>query len=269
MTLWVIAAASCVITILIYIVGLIHSLFAAPLIFVICFAALTALCLLPCVICTMFVDLNKPCTKQSGFFRFYTNRIIEFIIGILRVKVSVGGTELLPREKFLLVGNHRSQMDPILEMGIFRGYNIGFVSKQELFKAPIVGKIIHKCFCLPLDRGSSRNGRKTIIRAAEIIGNQSASIGIYPEGTCCIKSEMLPFKTGAFKIAKKAECPIAVAVIRDSELVAKRAPFRGTKVFVDIIGVVGVEEVLESTTAELSERVRGMMELAMTAKNGQ
>lgn len=264
MTILIIASVSCIITILIYITGLIHCFLAAPLIFAACFAALTALCLLPCMICSLFVDLNKPCIKRSGFFRFYANRIIDFITVILRIKVSVSGTELLPHEKFLLVGNHRSQIDPILEMGVFRGYNIGFVSKQELFKAPIVGKIIHKCFCLPLDRGSPRNGRSTIARAAEIIGSQSASIGIYPEGTCRAKPEMLPFKTGAFKIAQKAECPIAVVVIRDSELVSKRAPFRKTTVFVDVIGVIGAKEVSESKTAELSERVRDMMELALS-----
>lgn len=263
MTLWVIIFLSCIITVMLYIIGPIHSAFAAPLIFAVCFAALILLCLLPCVIFTLFVNLDKPCTKRSGFFRFYANRIVELITRIFRVKVSVSGMELLPREKFLLVGNHRSQMDPILEMGVFCDYNIGFVSKKEMFRVPIIRKIMHKCFCLPLDRGSSRNGKTTVMRAAEIIRSQKASIGIYPEGTCCTKPEMLPFKTGSFKIAQKAECPIAVVVIRDSELVSKRAPFRKTTVFVDVVGVIDIKEVSESKTAELSERVRNMMKLAL------
>lgn len=266
MTLLVIALVSCIITVLLYVIGSIHGFFAAPLIFAVCFGALFLLCLLPCIIYSLFVDLNKPCTRQSKFFRFYANRLIEIITCTLRIKISVSGTELLPGEKFLLVGNHRSQMDPIIEMSVFRGYNIGFVSKQELFKVPIISKIIHKCFCLPLDRKSSRNGKTTITQAAEIIMSQNASIGIYPEGTCRAKPEMLPFKTGAFKIAQKAECPIAVAVIRDSELVSKRAPFRRTTVFVDVVGVIDAKEVLISKTSELSGRIRSMMEIALKGK---
>lgn len=263
MILFGLTAISCIITVLLYTLGLIQNAFLAPLLFIAFLAAALLCFLLPCIICSLFVDLNKPCAKPSKFFRFYANSIIRLITQIFRIKVCVRGAERLPREKFLMVGNHRSQMDPILELGVFRDYNIGLVAKQELFKAPIVNKIIHKCFCLPLDRNSARNGRTTIVRAAEIIRSQSASIGIYPEGTCNIKSELLPFKTGAFKIAQKAECPIVIVVIRNSEMIAKRAPFKSTDVFVDVIGVIGAHEVSESKTTQLSDCVRDMMESAL------
>ena len=152
MTVWVIAFLSGIITALFYIIGLIHGVFLAPLLFLACFLALLLLFLLPCVIYSLFVDLDMPCVKASKFIRFYGDRMIDMVIMILRVKITVTGKELLPSEKFLLVGNHRSQMDPILEMGVFREYNLGLVSKRELFKVPILNKIIHKRFCLPLDR---------------------------------------------------------------------------------------------------------------------
>lgn len=263
----VIAAISCVITALLYIVGLFHSLPMAPLTFILCFAILLLCWALPCVIYALFVDLDKPCEKHSRFFRFYANNIIASIRQIFRVKISISGMEQLPREKFLLVGNHRSAMDPILEMGVFRDYHIGFVAKQELFKIPVVRKIMHKCFCLSLDRGDPRDGIKAITQAAKIIQSGSASIGIYPEGTCNKKEKLLPFKAGAFKITQKAACPIVVVIIRDSEQAVKRMPFKRTKVSIDVIGIISADEVAKSKTTQiLSDRVCQMMKNALEEK---
>lgn len=259
-----IAVGSCVITILFYVVGLLHSIVIAPLIFIMSFVALLLCWALPCVVCALFIDLEKPCNRHSAFFRFYANCIVASIRQIFRVKVCVSGTEKLPREKFLLVGNHRSAMDAILKMGVFRDYRIGFVAKQELFKIPIVCKIMHKCFCLSLDRSNPRDGIRAITQAAKIIQSQSASIGIYPEGTCNTKDKLLPFKAGAFKIAQKAGCPIVVVTIRNSELAKKRMPFKKTSVFIDVIGVISADEVAKSkTTQQLSDRVQQMIENAL------
>ena len=263
----VITAISCIVTVLLYIVGLDHSLAMALLTFILGFVILLLCWALPCVIYALFVDLDKPCKKNSRFFRFYANCIVTSIRQIFRIKVNVSGMEQLPREKFLLVGNHRSPMDPILEMGIFRDSHIGFVAKQELFKIPVVRKIMHKCFCLSLDRSDPRDGIKAITQAAKIIQRGSASIGIYPEGTCNKKEELLPFKAGAFKIAQKAACPIVVVVIRGSEKAVKQMLFKRTKVSIDVIGVISADEVAKSkTTQKLSDHVRQMMEGALAEK---
>lgn len=157
-----------------------------------------------------------------------------------------------------MVGNHRSEMDPILEMGALRRYHIGFVAKEELYKTPVLREIMHKCFCLPLNRASARDAANTICRAAEYIKTQKAVMGVYPEGTT--SQNLLPFKNGAFKIAKKAKCPIVVTVIRNSEQVLKNAPFRRTHVYLDFIGTLSAEEVEACKTEQLSEKVRDMME---------
>lgn len=148
---------------------------------------------LPCVVYALFIDLEKPFNGHSYVFRFYENCIVASIRQNFRGKVCVSGTEKLPRGKFLLVGNHRSAMNPILEMGVSRDYRIGFVAKQELFKIPVVCKIMYKCFCLSLDRSNPRDGIRAITQAEKIIQSQSPSIGIYPEGTCNIKDKLLPF----------------------------------------------------------------------------
>lgn len=261
-----IAGLSLIITVLLYAIGFSSYVWLSPFLFVGCFVCLLLCWALPCVVYALFVDLDKVCTKDSRFFRFYANCIASSIRQIFRVKVHVTGMERLPKEKFLLVGNHRSFMDPILEMELFRRSRIGFVAKQELFKIPVVRKIMHKCFCLSLDRSNPRDGIRAIIQAAEIIKSQTASIGIYPEGTRSKGDEFLPFKAGAFKIAQKAKCPIVVTVIQNSEQAAKSVFFKRKTVFVDVIGVISAAEVAECKTTQLSDRARKMMEAALSAK---
>lgn len=258
-----ITATSAVVTIFLYGFHLIEKLYWIPVAFMGCFLALFIGWCFSCVICTRFIKLDQPCCKHSCLFRFYANCIIDSLMQILRIRLHVTGLELVPTEKFLLVGNHRSALDPILEMGVFRKHHIGFVAKQELFSIPIIGKIMHRCFCIPLDRGSLRDGLQMMRQAAETIENQTASMGIYPEGTRGKGPGLLPFKSGAFKIAKKAKCPVVVATIRNSEQIGRRAPFRRTDVYLDIVGVLQADEIAGIKTAQLSKVVFQMMEKSL------
>ena len=237
-----------------------QKIYLIPAFFIICFAGLFMIWALSCITCTLFVDTDKDCEKQSLVFRFYANCIIDSLLQILRIRLHIRGLEMLPEDKFLIAGNHRSSFDPIIEMGVMRRYNAGFIAKKELFEIPVIGKIMHKCFCLSLDRGNARSDMMSIIKAINIIKSQTASIGVYPEGTRNRGEKLLPFKNGAFKIAKKAECPIVVLRITNSELIMKNAPFKKTDVYLEVAGVLSADYTASSTTAEIGERVRELLE---------
>lgn len=256
----VIALLSAVVSTISCAFGFVHSTVGLVQTFCINFIGIFLIWAVSCVVCTVLVDLEKPARKRSRIYRWYANSIIALLKQVLRIRLHVTGLEQLPAEQFLLVGNHRSGLDPILEMGVFRHRHMGFVAKQELFKIPVIGKIMHKCFCLSLDRGDAREGMRTIMQGAELIKWQTASLGIYPEGTRNSGNSLLPFKNGAFKIAQKAGCPIVVAVIRNSELVLKRVPFQYTDVYIDIVGIIDGKAAMKTRTNQLSCQVRGMME---------
>ncbi|MGN0585388.1 MAG: lysophospholipid acyltransferase family protein [Ruminococcus sp.] len=264
MLLPVTAVLSALITIVLLIFGVFGQIYYIPLVFVVSFLVLILCCVIFFFICTRFIDTKKKCVKHSLFFRACSNCIIGIVMQALRIKLHVTGMELLPEEKFMLAGNHRGAMDPLLTMNVLRKYHMGFVAKKEICRIPIVGRLMHKCFCLSLDRDNIREEVKTINQAAEIIKTQTASIGIYPEGTRNPTNELLPFMNGAFKIAKKAECPIVVAVIRNPELVMKRAPFRKTDVYLDFIDVLSKDFVNKNSTVQISEQTRKMIEMHLS-----
>lgn len=263
--LWLVV--SLLFTVLSFAVGLVSTIGTAVLAFFLYFLALFLIWAAGGVIATLFVNVHTECRRDDPLFRFYANGIIDILTCALRIRVQVSGMEKIKDSRFLLVSNHRSAFDPILEMGIFRKYRLGFVSKEENFRIPVFGKIMHRCSCVALDRDDPRKAIGTITHAAQSIRSGNAAMGIYPEGTRNPHPEngLLPFKPGAFKIAQKAGCPIVVALIQNTEAVLKNAPFRKTRVRLHVIGVLDENTVRQNSTTRLSDMVRGMMEQALLA----
>lgn len=243
-----------------YSIGIYEELWAIPIAFIVMALILLLIAVVSCFIYTRFIDLNKEYDKQSKINRFYVDCVIDTVMQFLRIKMHITGQEIMPKENYLFVGNHRGAMDPLVTMGVLRRYNMAFVAKKELFKIPIISRLMHRCFCLSLNRGDVKDSAKTILRAGQIIKDDLASMGIYPEGTRSQAEEMLPFMHGAFKVAKKAECPIVVGTIANTENIMKNAPFKRTHVDLDFIGVIDKEFVKEHNTVEISNAAREMME---------
>ena len=211
---------------------------------------------------------NKDYQKANRFYRSVILYHMRLILFFCNVKVMVSGREKLAgiKGKFLLVGNHRSDFDPLITQTGLKLKDFAFISKPENFKIPFLGKIAKKCLYLPIDRDNARNALKTIVRSAELIKNGAASYGVYPEGTRSKSVNMLPFHDGVFKIAQKAVSPVVVVGIRGSEKVHERAPWKKTVVYLDVLDVIDAETATALSSHELSEIAREKIVLATEGK---
>lgn len=126
---------------------------------------------------------------------------------------------------------------------------------------------MHRCDCYCLNRDDIKESARTILKAGHRIRDGRGSVGVYPEGTRNRQEEMLPFMQGAFKVAKKADCPVVVATIRNTDKWSKRAPFRSTTVYLDFVGVLDKEFVRENSTVRIGDTARGMMERSLNNSN--
>lgn len=235
-----------------------HSILQGLLLFVGAFLGLLLLHVLVLALASLFVDKKNPNPK---FFPFYRKLIILSVGPMLqagRVRVELVGTEKLPAGGFLLVGNHRSDFDPITAMWALRKRGLTFVTKKENVDIPVGGRIIVGSGCLSLDRSDDKQGL-TVIRQAVRRIRAGDAIGIYPEGTRSKTGELLPFRVGCFKAAQWAKCPLVVLKVENSELVEKNFLRRKTTVRLTVKAVLPYDEIADVDTAKVGERVRNIL----------
>lgn len=225
------------------------------------YVLLTALLALTVLCISIPVDRNKHRTKMNHFALWIMEQGVFLLLLYGRAKWKVNGLEKLPKDaKFLLVHNHLSNFDQILLIFILRKYEMLWVTKPENFKIPAVGKIMALSGYLPLDRDNAANAVKTIRQASDYIKSDTCSIGICPEGTRSKDHKFHDFKPGSFKIALWGEAPIVIGCIRDTYKIAKRWPWRSTKIYFDVIEVLPYESIKGKTTVEISEYVHGRIQ---------
>ncbi len=208
----------------------------------------------------IFINKKKFCERPNPLCKFMIDITAEAFIQILNVEVEFNGKEKIPTDRrFLLVSNHRSAGDPFVLVPQIREYGAAFISKPENFKIPWAGEFAHQSCYLPIDRENARNAMKTLRQATDYIKNDVVSIVLYPEGTRSKTGELLEFKDGTFYVAKRAECPIVVLAVRNTEKVFKNLLKPRLKVQMDVLDVIEPETFADKTTHEISDQVRSTM----------
>ncbi len=230
----------------------INKLWAVILLFIAAFACFSVLFWLVLWVFSLSVR-KKEYEDASPLYLFLLNAAYSYVCGAARLKVRTKGLEKLPDVPFLLVSNHLSNLDNMVQSLCLYPRNIAYITKTELFKISLVRGLITRCRYLPLDRTNPRKGRAAITRAQELIKRGDTCIGVFPEGHRGDGTKLGDFHAGCLKIASKTGAPIAAAVITGTEKAKKRMPFRSTEVCFEIVEVIYPNG--EKTT-ELSEEIR-------------
>jgi 1-acyl-sn-glycerol-3-phosphate acyltransferase len=135
-------------------------------------------------------------------------RYVQWLLPQLGVSLRVMGAP--PSSACLIMGNHRSYLDPVLVMRDVAGFP---VAKSEVASWPIVGYIARITGVLFLIRDSSNSRKNTLLGIAEKV-QSGFSVLLFPEGTTHDKVGTIVFRPGGFKLAAEEGipvCPLAVA----------------------------------------------------------
>ena len=236
-------------------------LWLLPLEFLGAFVVFLALAFLFLWLACRRVNLEKPQEEDSKFYRTLMHLYIDGILFLARVKIKTSGMEKTPKSgRFMLVSNHIDNLDPVFLLTCFRNSQLAFISKREVQEFFLVGQLMHKLLCQPINRENDREALKTILKCIQIIKEDKASIAAFPEGYIHKDKKLHPFRPGVFKIATKTKVPIVVCTIRDTRFVlGKLKQLKSSTVEVRLLQVIQPEEYESITTVDLAERIYQMM----------
>lgn len=187
------------------------------------------------------IRLDRPVKKESSLFRQFIARTVDLLFSLARICVEVSGIEKIPADsRFLLVCNHRTELDPAFIINALPNAQLGFIGKKEVYTGMrFIARIMHRLQGLPIDRENTRAAVTTVLSAAELLKNDRVSVALFPEGYTNRTAEiLLPFRNGSFKIATKSEVPIVVCTLCDTKKIFKNMFRRKTVIYFDVLDVL-------------------------------
>lgn len=152
----------------------------------------------------------------------------------------------------IFFANHRSHFDiPVMMYSLPRP--LYFLAKKELRKVPFLGWGMAAIGMVFIDRSD----RAAAIRSMEKAGKQikkGKSIVTFPEGTRSSSSDLLPFKKGAFHLAKSQGIPlIPVAISGTEKILPKHGKLKSGQVRISVGEPIRKAEMDKMTIPELRQ----------------
>lgn len=134
---------------------------------------------------------------------------LAWIVAHLAGYYRVSGQENVPATgPLLIVANHLSWFDPFL-LAIVVRRRVWFLTKEEVFRWPVIGRLARATGQIPVLRGESD---RAALEKALIYLRQGKALVIFPEGTVERQERMLAAHTGVAMLAVRsgtAVLPIA------------------------------------------------------------
>lgn len=155
----------------------------------------------------------------------FANHLARVGVKLLGVKLTVKGTENVPKEgSVLYVGNHQSMADPPVMLAAIPRPS-AFICKEELDGIPVFSRWVSDLGSFYLPRTESRKSLEVILGAAKLLKKNEHGMCIFPEGTRSDNGDMRPFKPGSLKIATKSGAAIVPFAIENTINVLPRGSF--------------------------------------------
>ena len=170
------------------------------------------------------------------------------------VRVKVIGLELLDsKQTYVFVSNHRSYLDTAA-MFVFTGRRIGLLAKKELLKVPVLGVGMGFVNVMAIDRTNRESAIRTTEAAARRI-QSGVSFAVFVEGTRAKPGELLPFKKGAFYMARHAGVPVVPVAIRNSDVLMGKGTGEAKSGTIELVFLPPVETVGMTTDEDMNRLI--------------
>ncbi|GAA5216882.1 1-acylglycerol-3-phosphate O-acyltransferase [Corallincola platygyrae] len=215
---------------------------------------------------TYLIIFTVPCVLFCLLRPFHPNlmhwcgRPFSWMVILLGMRLRVKVPEsVAPIQSAVYVANHQNVIDILALAGVLRPRTVS-VGKQSLAYIPLFGLLYWVTGNILINRSNSRSAAGTIKQVVKAISDKQMSVWMFPEGTRSHGRGLLPFKSGAFRVAQKAGVPIVPVVVSDLEHVRWNKWNNGylTVEYLDPIAIYpedDVRKVMKSTHALMAEQL--------------
>lgn len=130
----------------------------------------------------------------------------------LYARLESEGRELVPRRgPLILVCNHTSALDPFALAYAMQPRRVVWLAKVQIFTVPLVTPALKKWGAVPFRREvadpAAVRGALKVLQAGQVLG-------LFPEATRSATGELGRVRSGAVKLALRAQVPLLPAAIR-------------------------------------------------------
>ena len=202
-------------------------------------------------------------TKRYKYSKFYArmfNRYERFGLRLFNVHVKVINKEIVPDEPFVLISNHRSNIDSFVIDKVLKKRKLVFAAKKSLFKIPWFGKLIWRNNYLYLTREDERKDYKELLYGASLVNEGNYSIGIFPEGTRNKGEEtLIPFLKGYILLLNKTKKPLVIACLKDTHKVNDKLFIKRHNVTLEFLETLDYEKYSKMSKDDLNNYAENLV----------
>ena len=207
--------------------------------------------------------LLRPHNRQTLYV--YGRVFCRGVVRMMRWDIAVENRERLEEcRPCVIVANHQSFADVVTFGSIFPRTTVS-AGKREIGRIPVFGWFYRLSGNLIIDREHARSAFHSLESAARAVREERLSVWFMPEGHRNPGPDLLPFKSGAFRLAISAGVPVLPIVAGPLSEICdmRRRRARPGRLPVRILPPVPTEGLSPRDLPDLVARVRASMQEAL------
>ena len=207
-------------------------------------------------ICSCLYCLIRPFHRNNVY---HAARVMGRVSKLLGVEVEVRVPDSVKQlDSVVFICNHQNSYDIFTVSNAVLPGTVS-VGKKSLKWIPFFGQMYWLTGNILIDRKNTSKAMNTIESTARKIKEKKLSVWLFPEGTRSYGRGLLPFKTGAFRTAQKAEVPIVPICASNIHNTIDLNRWDNGKMIIEILDPIDVSQVEKEKIRELANETRQVM----------